>query len=410
MIERQQGGLDANKPSRIMALAVTFAAVVALYFVVRTAATTLSPGAAAALPPADASGLFKGLLYAASDPRRRVTPEVVALSRRAALSSPLAYEPFFIQARAEEQAGRLENAIRLMEEARRRRSSFILTRIQLVAYYQQARRYPELLAEIDYVLRKSEQAKQFILPELVKLMTDHQGRVALAAMLGRNPAWRSDFFDVARQQPGTAADALALLDLARSRGRGPNIALERSLYLHRLVESGDYAGARSIWLESIPQEERARNALLFNGDFRPVSADRPFAWTFHQEPQGRAERVTAGTSTPYLDIVYYGGSNAILAEQVLALPPGRYRLSQLARSDEDIRSGRIFWSLSCIADDREVGRLPAAGLGREYRPSRSDFIVPAGCSGQRLRLLAEPGDIAAELHIQLMRLELARAD
>jgi hypothetical protein len=410
VIQRQSGGSPAGKPSRTLAVAATLAALPLLYLVLRTAAVSVSPAAATALPPTDASGLVKGLLLVTADPRQRVTPQTIELSRRAAVAAPLAYEPFFIQAKAEEQAGRIGNATRLMEEARRRRASFVLTRIHLIAYYQQLRRFPELLTEIDFVLRKSEEAKGLMLPELVKLIADADGRAALASILAGNPGWRSDFFDVARQQSGSPSDALALLNLVRERKPGGDISLERGLYLHRLVQAGDYSRARALWLASLPAQERPHHALLFNGAFRPIAAAAPFAWTFRQEAAGRAEMVSAGANTPYLDVLYFGGSNAIMAEQTLALAPGRYRLSQLAKSDEGIRSGEIYWSLSCLSNDAELARLNVANLRPAFRPSAIDFTVPAGCPGQRLRLMAQPGDIAAEVRAQLARLEVTRAN
>ncbi|HET9429227.1 MAG TPA: hypothetical protein VFO69_12790, partial [Allosphingosinicella sp.] len=292
MIEPQTGGLSAKKPSRTVALAVTLAAILIVYLVVRVHAPFLSPALATFLPPEDPSILARGLPYTAADPRQRVSPDVLALSRRAAEAAPLAFEPFFVQAKAEEQAGRLDNAIQLMEEARRRRPAFDLTRIHLVAYYQQARRYPELLTEIDFVLRRNEEAAQVILPELAKLMVDAQGRIALASILARNPAWREQFFEVAAGQPGSAEDALALLNLVQARRPPGGVGPERGLYLHRLVEAGDHQRARAIWLQMLPPGQRAQTAVLFNGNFRRIDAPAPFGWTVSQQPQGRAEIVS----------------------------------------------------------------------------------------------------------------------
>ena len=149
MIEPQPSGLPAKKTSRTAAIAVSLAAVLIAYLVVRSSVPYLDPALASVLPPEDPSLLARALPYSAADPRERVSPDVHTLSRRAAVSAPLAFEPFFVEAKAEEQAGRLDNAIRLMEEARRRRPAFDLTRIHLIGYYQQARRFPELITEIE---------------------------------------------------------------------------------------------------------------------------------------------------------------------------------------------------------------------------------------------------------------------
>ena len=410
MIEHKPGGSPANKTNRTTAVVVSLAAVLFAYLVLKANAPFLAPALAMTLPPKDGSVMARALPYAVADPRERVQPDIFQLSRRAALSAPLAFEPFFVEAKSAEQAGQLDRAIRLMEEARRRRPAFDLTRIHLIGYYQRARRYPELLTEIDFVLRRNAQAAQIILPELAKLIGDPQGRVALASILARNPSWRAQFFEVAAAQPGNAADALTLLNLVQARRPPGGVGLERGLYLHRLVQAGDHRRARAIWLQGLPAGERAKNDLLFNGDFRRITAPAPFGWTVRPEADGRADIVTVGTSVPYLDVVYYGGNEVILAEQQLALAPGEYRLSQLAKSDQQPTSGQVYWQLTCLPAGNEVGRLPATPLRPQYSRTSTEFTVPSNCAGQRLALVGEPGDIAAEIRAQVTGLELMRAD
>ena len=409
MIDNQSGGSSAERWNWLGAIVVTIGCLLLLYLVVRNTIASLTP-AGAALPPADLSVLARATAYAIADPRQRVSPEARAIGRRTALSAPLAYEPFFIEAKAQEQAGALSQAIRLMEEARRRRPSFVLTRLQLLAYYQQSRRFPELLNEINFVIGKEPEAQQVILPELARLMADGRGRVALASILAREPAWREEFFRVARTLEGQAADALSLLNLVRARKPGGDVSLERTLYFHRLVQDGRYGPARDAWLQILPPEHRERSGLLFNGSFAPVTADPPFGWTFRDGAAGRASIETDGRNMSFLDIVYFGGSNVLLAEQTLALEPGRYQLSQMAKSGQGIRAGAIHWTITCINDGGEVGRLRLQDLTSGYRRSQVQFAVPPGCAGQTLRLSAEPGDIAAQVDAQVARLELSRAD
>jgi hypothetical protein len=381
-----------------------------LYLAVRTAIVSARPPMAAVLPPTDEAGLLRPLSELAAHPQRRVSADMVAISRRGAVAAPLAFEPFFILAKAEEQASRLGSAIRLMEEARRRRPSHLLTRLQLAAYYQMANRLPEMLVEVDFALRRSDEARRFILPEVAKLAQTPRGRTALAAVLARDPEWREELLVVARRTAIAPADALALLDLVRVRRPSLDLGPERGLYLHRLLDSGDFARARQVWLETLPAQERASNALLFNGRFGAIRAEEPFAWTLHDTATGRGEIVAGGSGGSYMDVAYFGGSNALLAEQTLALAPGRYRFAVQARSEAGISSGEIFWTLTCLPQGPQLLRAPIADLQPRYRPVRAGFVVPTGCPGQRLRLMAEPGDIAAVVNLQLANLEVARED
>lgn len=395
---------------RLVALAATLAAPVALYFVARTAAVALQPAAAVMLPPTDYSGMLRPLIRASLDPRLLMPADAGSMARDAARSSPLAFEPFLIVAKEEEAAGRLDRAIALAEEARRRRPTDMPTRLQLLAYYQSAGRFGDMLGELDFALRRSPEARQQLLPIIAGLIRQPAARPALAAVLAADPQWRGQLMDVARAQPIPPAEALALFELVRAR-RPNDAAPERTLYVHRLLAAGDVARARAVWVESLSPEQRARQALLFDGGFQSPPGQGPFAWTLHQSAPGRGEIVSAGTDRPYLDIAYFGGSNALLAEQTLALPPGRYRLRVQARAGQPIQSGEIFWSLRCLPQGPDIARLPLTGLQPENRALAASFAVPgSGCSGQRLQLMAQPGDISAAVNLQIANVEIARGD
>ena len=395
---------------RIAALAATLAAPAALYFIVRTAAVSLQPAAAAALPPAEYSGVARALVPLAMNPRQRMPAEAVAMAIESARTSPLSFEPFLIAAKQEEQAGRLDRAIALAEEARRRRPTYMATRLQLLAYYQSAGRFEDMLGELDFALRRSPEARAQLLPIIAALIRQPDARPALAAVLARNPQWRGDLMEVARTQPIAAAEALSLYEMVRAR-RANDAGPERTLYVERLLAAGEVARARSVWAASLSPEERSRQALLYDGAFRSPTGQGPFGWSFLQSAQGRAEIASAGTDGAYVDVAYFGGSNALLGEQTLALPPGRYRFAVQARAPEPIRSGDIFWSIRCLPQGPQIVRLPLTGLRPENRTLAASFTVPgSGCSGQRLQLAAEPGDIAAAVTLQIARVEIARAD
>ena len=406
MSGRRDRGGAATRGARVTAVVATLAAPFLLYLAVRTAIVGLYPATAATLPPATVAPLLRPLVTAAAVPQQKVSAEMVALSQAGALSAPLSFEPFFIVAKAQEQAGRLPSAIRLMEESKRRRPNHLFTRLQLTAYYQQAGRVIEMVDELDWVLRASSEARRFILPEITKLVGDPRGRRALAVVLARDPEWREELMRVARQQPIAPADAKELLDLVRARRGGGNAGPEQALYLHRLLAAGEHGRARAVWLETLPAAERGRHQFLFNGGFRAVSAEPPFGWSLTDASTGRAEIVASGTEAPYLDVAYFGGSNATFAEQALALPPGRYRIGMQAKSEDGISSGEIFWTVSCLPAGPELARIPLAGLAEGYRAIGAGFTVPAGCPGQRLRLSATPGDASAAVNLQIANLEV----
>lgn len=402
-------GAEVKNRGRVAAILVTLAAPALAYLVVRAAAIGLLPMTAATLPPSDNSRLLRPLVLASAVPQHRLDSQTLNISRQAATSSPLAFEPFFLAAKAAEQQGRLEQAVRLMEEAKRRRPSFLMTRLQLVAYYGQSSRFDELLAEMNFVLRMSGEARRLILPELLKLIRIPAGRQALATVLADNPEWRADFFGAAQSGSFRPQDTLALLNLVRAQRRGANVDLERGLYLQSLMSAGQFTRAKELWLEALPPAERARHRLLFDGSFAALRAGPPFAWTLHDLDVGRAEMIAVSGEPSYLDVHYFGGRNVLLAEQVLALTPGRYTLAVNGRSDDAERTGRLYWAVSCLPDGPELGKLGLSGLQPQDTRRGIGFTVPArGCVGQRLWLGAEAGDVSLTVNARLSSVEVKR--
>jgi hypothetical protein len=379
-----------------------------LYVVVRVAVGGLSPAIAATLPPANPAPLVRRVAVAAAHPQFQFGRPVLDLARRAVTADPLAAAPFFITARAAERSGNMARATQLMEEARRRRPDSLLTRLHLVAYYSQARRHAELLREIDYALRVHEHTRQVLLPELVKLLALPAARRDLAGLLAANPPWRGDFFNVARDRRVAPAHALDLLRLASGRSR--DVSEEERLYVTSLLATGRRDLARARWLSSLAPAEQARNRHVFNGDFRSGVSASDFGWTFRSLDVGRADIVPSAGGRSHLSVQYQGGSTAELAEQQIALAPGRYRIHVVGGGTSNMPSGQLFWTISCVPDGPELLRLTPSISSPQDRRTSAEFTVPAGrCSGQTLRLLAEPGEISALTEAHFSSIEIADA-
>jgi tetratricopeptide (TPR) repeat protein len=395
--------------ARLPAMLATLLAIGLLYLVARTAYAALNPIAATQLPPAEYSRLLRLRLYELLVPGRSVSPDLARLARETALAEPLAFEPFFVQGRAAEQAGRLPQAISLMEEARRRRRNFAPTRLELAAYYTRAGRLAETLGEVEVVLRLRPEATAPVMAELAKLTSTRDGRHVLAQALAQQPSWRDAFFATARNRAIRPEDALALLEEARALQPQGQHRLERQLYVASLVQAGQVQRARQLWLAMLPEAERPRHVLMGNAGFRGRPVGEPFGWTLNSVDVGRAEIKGANTAQPYLSVDYFGGSNAVLAEQLLALPAGAYRLRYALAGESGSTSSRLFWSLICYPDGPMLLRNEMNRVTASYKPQQAAFVVPAsGCGGQRLRLMAEAGDVPATVNLRIAGLEIVR--
>jgi hypothetical protein len=247
-----------------------------------------------------------------------------------------------------------------------------------------------------------------VMVELTKLIPSREGRRVLVQALARQPSWRPHFFTIARARSIRPEDALALLNDVRAHRPGGDHGLERQLYITSLINAGQVRRARQLWLEMLPERERSSHLLMANAGFRGRPVGPPFGWALHALDVGRAEIKDAGTQRPYLNVDYFGGSNALLAEQLLALPPGSYRLRYDVAGESGSGSSTIYWSVSCYSG-AELVRSEMSRLVASLRPRQAAFIVPgSGCEGQRLRLAAEAGDVPATVTLRVAGLEIAR--
>jgi tetratricopeptide (TPR) repeat protein len=404
-------GEAGSSGRRIAAWSLAAVSPLIAWLVVKAAAMGMSTATAVAmapLPPAHPGPTLKVLGALVQQPGLPVTGEVQQSARDGLEILPLAFEPFFVAARAAEQKRDLPRAIALLEEARRRRPTYPAVRMQLAAYYTNAKRYNEALSEIDVILRRNEELRPALLPELTKLIADPRGRQALSVILAGNPPWRDEFFAVAGTRKVAPAHARDLLQRIRALKPNGNLRLENQLVLQSQSATGDYSGARQTWLAALPESERAGSRFVFDGAFRGVQAPKPFSWQFHDAEAGRAEPAKDGQRT-YLDVAYFGGRALILAEQTLALAPGRYTISAIARSPNGITSGQLFWRLNCQPGGAQIGMLDLSRAASNDRRFTAAFTVPAsGCAGQTLALAAEPGDVATVANLEIPRVEIGR--
>jgi hypothetical protein len=378
------------------ALLATAAAPVVAYFVVRSAALALSgPVALAAgtsLYPPDHSAQARAMVRLAQIPNQPINGSALAFAREAAAEAPLSFEPFFIAAKVAEKAGDPDRALKLMEEAKRRRANYTATRAQLIVYYGQKSDYPSFLREVDYVIRRDEAASMRLLPEMVKTIGTPAGRQALATLLAKDPGWRETFFKIAADAKVKAEDAAALLSQIRQRKKGGDFGPEERFYVQTLVGAGRYGAAHREWARMANVGAGDGN-LVFDGAFKGSKAPPPFNWTFNELDVGRA--TTGGDrAAPQLEVEYFGSKTAVLAEQVLALSPGGYQLRLAARSDAPPDPGSMSWRLICLPGGSEIARMSLDGLSPQPRAFANSFVVEGGCAGQSLQLVAEPADIA----------------
>lgn len=394
----------------VFALAVSLAAPVAGYAVVRNAAMEAAGNLGdptTRLPPASVLSRMKAVMRASRRMQDDLPPGAVAVARRAAVELPLAYEPYFILARAEEKAGRYDRATRLMEEARRRRPNSTSVHVALLGYYSLAEAYQKAIDEADMAMRVNGRSMSLILPGFAKLVAaDPKARQAIAVSLARRPPWRGAFLEVAATSKMDAASARALVSDIRRLAPSRVPQEEEAFLIRALVASGEYREARALWESFTPAS--LRTTAVTDGDFKGVTTLAPFKWNLHSGADGSAEAAKpSADARAHLEVDYFGGAPLVLADQTLAAKPGNYRLTSLLTGEGEPSDVELNWELSCLPSYKTIATLKLRPFGSGVHRRETAVTIPAsGCTGQALGLIGRTGEVARPVHAEIRNIAL----
>jgi len=312
-----------------------------------------------------------------------------------AAKEPLAPEPFLIEGALAQVEQKQERAEKLFAAARTRDPRSAAARYFLADRYLRTGRVAPALAEIAVLSRLYPEARAQFGPALA----------AFAQMPGSVPQLRSFFHSSPELEP------LVLLHLAEQ-PRNANLILAlwgrresgadavppdwQARLVNKLVEEGQFAKAHEIW-RTVTGMPDSRGSI-FNPGFAKIPAPPPFNWSF-----GTTGGVVEPATGDRLQVIYFGRNDAVLAEQLLLLPPGRYQLST-SISGPLGKGGEIAWTLACAGRAEPIFRLPVVAKGR----LAGSFAVPPGCLAQRLQLTGAAGEFPQSQEFAVGKLQLVK--
>jgi hypothetical protein len=322
----------------------------------------------------------------------RLLPRVEEVARQL----PLAPEPFLIHGALAQIEGRDARAEQLYLEARRRDPRSPAARYFLTERYLRTGRVEQALTEMA-VLSRLTGAVGVFGPALA----------SYARTPGAVPHLRR-FFAIAPEFEPIVLAALAQdarnLGLITALWSGARVAKTggqadwQALIVGKLVEAKQFSAAQAAWQKFAGIEAPVRG--VFNPQFRALDIPPPFNWTF-----GSAGGLAQPTASGKLELIYFGRDEAILAQQLLMLTPGRYVMGMQVSGDVKPGSG-IAWTIACVGDQRNLLTLPVT-----RHPSgriQGNFAVPPGCSAQDLRLSGTPGEFSRAIEFTIGQLQLTR--
>ena len=361
--------------------------------IIRSAAVALAvaPNPAVALRFNESSGValdsYAAQLAASHDLANQA--RAAAIAKRALRESPLLAHPFLLIAEQRERAGDPVGAIAAMNIAIRRDPRSISARQWLLQHQLEIGDYRGAIAEVDAITRLRPDLRSQYGAALVSLLSVPEARLPLADALVDNPAWQWQFLNAAVREPGDHAPIYALLR-ALVRNQGTQISGDSlSLILSNMIHNGDILIARSIFDEFTRSTDGGEN-LIFDGSFRRLQGPQPFNWALPSSSIGDASFDIDSVGGATLLARRFGGGSALLAGQVLTLPPGRYELTTRVRADDTPLDDSFSWRITCLRDDRLLVRIDNPPNGQGSIDLKSGFLVGRDCPGQHLGLWTEP--------------------
>jgi tetratricopeptide (TPR) repeat protein len=253
---------------------------------------------------------------------------------------------------------------------------------------------PNAVALLDKLAEHFPESRDRAFPVLLEVLTSRQHEDAWNGIVARSPEWLGAFI-VASCKP--TVDPLVLVPLLLSRiAAGKAAPAEVGCVVDNLRIAERWAEAYQVWLNTLPRERLAEVGFIFNGGFEFAPSGIGFDWVPAKQPEREVghsvemARTSGVAGKRSLRVAYNGkrqGGNAIA--QFLALEPGRYELSGLARP-EGMKIGRgVQWTVRCVAGGKPQEALATSErfLGSsEWRRFAFDITVPTGCRGQILQL------------------------
>ncbi|HZG09340.1 MAG TPA: hypothetical protein VEZ70_10225 [Allosphingosinicella sp.] len=332
-----------------------------------------------------------------------VTPQARAEALAALGDHPIAEEPFLLEGVMALAKGETARGEALLEEAKRRNPRNRMARLLLLDRYLRTERPREAAAELGILTVLVPRTSEVLIPQLAKMVTQPSTAGTLKGALSNNPGLLNA---VLSRLAADGASADTILALASSGGpTPPGVDTQwQAMLVNKLAREGEVDRAYRLWREfgKLPASDGAMG--LYDPGFRGLPGSTPFNWALTSGAEGVAERASGGA----LQASFYGRTDAVLAEQLLMLRPGRYRLQFDAEGDAKGEDGRLGWTLSCQGSNASLVQLPLSGITYAPRRVGANFTVPAGCRAQWLRLAGGAAEFPNEQSVTIRNLKLAR--
>lgn len=334
-------------------------------------------------------------------------------AKRALEQAPLSARAYSIVGQAAAASGDGAHADALMAAAARRALRDAPSQTWIFARALERSDFPEALSAYDALMRRRpDLAERLSPPVFAAADALEEARAVLARRLALAPTWRSSFLAAYSRASTRPAAIHALLAALRTTAAPPTDP-EMRVYIDRLLRDGSYVAAYVAWAGHHPTAAAAAGAGVSDGGFEQEGILlAPFGWNLTNGDGASAQRLPLPDGTGFgLQATVSGGlARRTIAEQMLVLPKGQYRLIGRAWLEDGNPDGRLVWTVRCQGGDaRHLATLAVlAGTTGNWTRFETSVEVPGDCAAQRLRLEARPGVSLAQASMILDDIDLVR--
>ena len=329
------------------------------------------------------------------------------LARRALLASPLEAKALRILGIVAVRTHNEAQATRLMTLTAARTQRDPIPHLWLFQREVARGDWGPAMSEADTLMRKP--PANYDVPSIViAAARQPAARQALADRMRLRPPWGDSLVtQMVRRDPNTAFDLLSLL---AQNGSPPTDAQVGAL-MRQMLSDGAVLNAYLAWTVLLPRSALERLGDVYDPEFEGLPGAPPFNWTLGSGGDFGAQLAPGPNGAGSALYIHYSAKKpAVLASQILLLPPGRYQLVARTYLEQSDRSDDLGWSLACYGGP-PLAQIAAPGDGLVWSEASATLEVPAnGCDAQSLVLTGHPGErLGEELRGWVDRVEIRRA-
>jgi hypothetical protein len=408
---RTKFAISSLNPKRIIfAIALTIGGIYlswqSILIVVTAIADESNPDLALKFAPNNSLALStKGDLIWTTNPDKAGDPLIADLGRRALRAQSLNAPALRLLAVHFQMKGDTKKADELIGLATKVTRRDTLSQLWLIQQASERGDAKAVMYHYNIVLRTNAKARSFLFPQIAKLLEDLSYHPAFAPYLSQDKVWLPEFLYfviLSNHYPALANAILA------SRGLPANDIQYRSYetqIISQLITGQHYPLAQRFYLKLKGATPKTFRTIALNAD----TTDPKFApmnWRF--DAWSGAGATVARRGGQFEIIASASAANSgVVAQKMLFLEAGTYRLSQQV----DIRSlgkgGSANWIIRCLyeADSSMIlqDQIPkSSGI----KNIATTFQIPTGCNNQSIELMLIGGDDSEGVDLTLSRLTL----